>query len=229
MSELAYLSATEALARFRSKELSPVELLDALIERIEDVDQEINPVCDRRYVEGRAEAKVSEARYAGKGDAPRALEGVPVAAKEEHPMAGRSYSMGSLIYKDLVADETHPIIERILAAGGIIHIRTTTPEFCCAGFTHSKIWGITRNPWNHEFTPAVRAVGRARLSPLVTRRLPPVATSVAPFACRPRSVAWSVSSRRSGECPRWLRSTSTSTATTARWRVRSATARCSAT
>lgn len=73
MSELAYLSATEALARFRSKELSPVELLDALIERIEDVDQEINPVCDRRYVEGRAEAKVSEARYAGKGDAPRAL------------------------------------------------------------------------------------------------------------------------------------------------------------
>ena len=151
--DLVFLSATEALTRFRRKELSPVELLDALIERIESVDGQLNAVCDRRYDEARAEALESAARYAGKGNAPRPLEGLAVAAKEEHPMSGRSYSMGSLIYKDLIADETHPIIERIQAAGGIVHIRTTTPEFCCAGFTHSRIWGLTRNPWNLDFTP----------------------------------------------------------------------------
>ncbi len=151
--DLPFLSAVEALAKFRSKELSPVELLDALIERIESSEEQINAVCDRRYDEARAEAIESASRYAGNGNSARALEGLPVAAKEEHPMIGRSYSMGSLIYKDLVADKTHPIIERVQAAGGIVHIRTTTPEFCCAGFTESRIWGVTRNPWNLDFTP----------------------------------------------------------------------------
>jgi aspartyl-tRNA(Asn)/glutamyl-tRNA(Gln) amidotransferase subunit A len=130
-------------------------------------------VCDRRYDEALAEARASADRYAGTGGAPRPLDGLPVAAKEEHPMAGRSYSMGSLIYQDLVADETHPIIERIQAAGGIVHIRTTTPEFCCAGFTHSHIWGITRNPWNPDYSPGGSSGGSgaalaAGYSPLAT-------------------------------------------------------------
>ena len=152
-SELCFLSANEVLTLYRAKELSPVELLDALIERIEAIEPQINAVCDRRYDEARAEAAASADRYAGKGDAPRALEGVPVAAKEEQPMVGRINSYGSLVYADQVATATHPMLERIQAAGGIIHIRATTPEFSCAGFTHSRLWGITRNPWNTEYTP----------------------------------------------------------------------------
>jgi aspartyl-tRNA(Asn)/glutamyl-tRNA(Gln) amidotransferase subunit A len=152
-SELCFLSANEVLTKFRSKDLSPVELLDALIDRIEAVEPQINAVCDRRYDEARSEAKASAQRYAGKGDAPRALEGVPVAAKEEQAMVGRVNSYGSLVYADQIATETHPMLERIQAAGGVIHIRATTPEFSCAGFTHSRLWGITRNPWNTDFTP----------------------------------------------------------------------------
>ncbi|MCU1361833.1 MAG: amidase [Ilumatobacteraceae bacterium] len=152
-SELCFLSANEVLAKFRSKELSPVELLDALTDRIEAIEPQINAVCDRRYDEARAEAVASADRYAGKGDAPRALEGVPVAAKEEQAMVGRINSYGSLVYADQVATDTHPMLQRIQDAGGIIHIRTTTPEFSCAGFTHSRLWGITRNPWNTDFTP----------------------------------------------------------------------------
>jgi aspartyl-tRNA(Asn)/glutamyl-tRNA(Gln) amidotransferase subunit A len=152
-SELCSLSATEAIARFHTKELSPVELLDALIDRIEAVEPAINAVCDRRYEEARVEAAEAAQRYAGKGLAPRPLEGVPVAAKEEQPMVGRVNSFGCLAYAENIATETHPMLERIQAAGGIIHIRTTTPEFSCAGFTHSRLWGITRNPWNTEFTP----------------------------------------------------------------------------
>jgi aspartyl-tRNA(Asn)/glutamyl-tRNA(Gln) amidotransferase subunit A len=151
--ELCRLSATEALTRFRTKELSPVELLDALIDHIEANDAAINAVCDRRYDEARAEAAAAADRYAGKGAAPRPLEGIPVAAKEEQPMVGRVNSLGCLAYADTIATETHPMLERIQAAGGIIHIRTTTPEFSCAAFTHSRLWGVTRNPWNPEFTP----------------------------------------------------------------------------
>jgi Asp-tRNA(Asn)/Glu-tRNA(Gln) amidotransferase A subunit family amidase len=55
--------------------------------------------------------------------------------------------------RDHIAEKTHPIVERIVAAGGIVHARTTTPEYSCAGFTHSKVWGITRNPWNLEYGP----------------------------------------------------------------------------
>jgi Asp-tRNA(Asn)/Glu-tRNA(Gln) amidotransferase A subunit family amidase len=172
-SELCFLSANEALALFRSKTLSPVELLDSLIDRIEAIEPQVNAVCDRRYDEARAEAAASADRYAGKGDAPGALEGVPVAAKEEQPMVGRINSYGSLVYADQVATTTHPMLERIQAAGGVIHIRTTTPEFSCAGFTHSRLWGITRNPWNTDYTPGGSSGGSgaalaAAYAPLAT-------------------------------------------------------------
>jgi Asp-tRNA(Asn)/Glu-tRNA(Gln) amidotransferase A subunit family amidase len=146
-----YLSATELLAAYRTKELSPVEYLEVLIDRIEALEPTLNAVVDRRYDEAREEAKASADRWAT-GTA-GALDGVPVVAKEEHPMVGRAWTQGSLAFADEVASMDHPIIERIQAAGGIIHIRSATPEFCCAGFCHSRMWGITRNPWNTEFSP----------------------------------------------------------------------------
>jgi aspartyl-tRNA(Asn)/glutamyl-tRNA(Gln) amidotransferase subunit A len=161
MPELHYESAYDVLEMFRNRELSPMEYLECLIERIETHDPAINAVVDRRYDEARAEARASEQRYLGKGDAPRPLDGLCVAAKEEHPMAGRSWRQGSLAFADEVAKYDHPIIERIQAAGGVIHIRTATPEFSCAGFTHSKLWGVTRNPWNTEFAPGGSSGGSA--------------------------------------------------------------------
>ncbi len=138
---------------FRRGDLSPMEHLEALIEQIETHDSVLNAVVDRRYDEARAEARAAEQRYLGKGDAPRPLEGLAVAAKEEQPMVGRPYQQGSLAFADEVAKYDHPIIERIQRAGGIIHIRTATPEFSCTAFCHSELWGVTRNPWNTDFTP----------------------------------------------------------------------------
>jgi aspartyl-tRNA(Asn)/glutamyl-tRNA(Gln) amidotransferase subunit A len=153
LDDMPYLSARESLHLFRRGELSPMELLESLIEQIETHDPVLNAVVDRRYDEARAEARAAEQRYLGKGDAPRPLEGLCVAAKEEHPMVGRPWQQGSLAFADEIAKYDHPIIQRIQNAGGIIHIRTATPEFSCAGFTHSKLWGVTRNPWNPAFTP----------------------------------------------------------------------------
>ncbi|HSB86951.1 MAG TPA: amidase, partial [Ilumatobacteraceae bacterium] len=155
--DLPYLSARETIEQFRSGDLSPVEALEGLIDQIEAHDETLNAVVDRRYEEARLEAKDAEQRYhahrLGNGEPPRPLEGLCVAAKEEQPMAGRSWAQGSVVFAGEVAKYDHPIIERIQGAGGIIHVRTATPEFSCAGFCHSTLWGVTRNPWNTEFTP----------------------------------------------------------------------------
>ena len=161
MPDLSYLTAHETLDLFRHGELSPMEHLECMIEQIETHDAVVNAVVDRRYDEARAEARAAEQRYLGKGDPPRALEGLTIAAKEEQPMAGRSWKQGSLAFVDEVAKYDHPIIERIQSAGGIIHVRTATPEFSCAGFCHSTLWGVTRNPWNTEFSPGGSSGGSA--------------------------------------------------------------------
>ena len=149
MSDLHYLSATEALARFRDRSLSPVELLDAVIARAEAVEPTVNALCHARFEEAREEARAAEARYA-RGDA-RGLEGIPLAIKEEEEVAGQPWTQGSLIYKDLVAERSSVFAQRMLDAGAIVHARTTAPEFSCALFTHSRLHGVTRNPWNPAF------------------------------------------------------------------------------
>ena len=151
MNEVVALGAVETLHLFRTKQLSPVEVLTALIQRVEHCEPTVNAVVDRRYDEAMEEARAATQRYA-QGRA-LALDGLAVAAKEEHPMRGRTWQQGSLTLRDEFADIDHPIIERIQGAGGIIHVRTSTPEFCCAGFCHSTLWGITRNPWNTDFSP----------------------------------------------------------------------------
>lgn len=151
--DICYLPATEAIRRFRARELSPVELMESVIARAEEVEPTVNALCVRFFDEALEQAREAERRYAGSGPEPRALEGLPVAIKDEVPVEGHPCSEGSLISRDVIADHTAPIAERILAAGGIAHARATTPEYSCAGFTHSRLWGITRNPWNLEFTP----------------------------------------------------------------------------
>lgn len=153
--DLAYLNATEALELFTARELSPVELMTAVIERTEKVEPTINAFTERLFEEAMAQAVQAERRYLGKdGGAPRALEGLPIAAKEKHALAGRSLTEGSLVNAGVVAEENAPVIDRILDAGGIVHARTTTPEFSIATFTQSRLWGVTRNPWNPYFSTA---------------------------------------------------------------------------
>jgi Asp-tRNA(Asn)/Glu-tRNA(Gln) amidotransferase A subunit family amidase len=151
MTDLAYLSAAEALERFADRSLSPVELLDAIIARAEATEPIVNALCFTRFDEARDEAKAAEARWLGKGAPPRQLEGIVTAIKDETAVAGQPCSMGSVIYKDVIADATSPFAQRMFDAGAIQHARTTTPEFSCAGFTHSRIHGVTRNPWNPDF------------------------------------------------------------------------------
>jgi amidase len=151
VSDLHYLSATEALRRFRARELSPVELLEAVIARAEAVEPTVNAFCHTFYDAALAQAREAEQRYMGRGPQPRPLEGIPTAIKEEEEVAGQPWTQGSLIYQHLVAEHSSCFAQRILDSGAVVHARSTAPEFSCAGFTHSRIHGVTRNPWNPEF------------------------------------------------------------------------------
>lgn len=150
-SDLHYLSAVEALALFRARKLSPVELMAAVIARAEAVEPTVNALTHRFFDAAMDAARAAEARYAGRGPRPRPLEGIPLAVKEEMTIAGQPNTAASLIFKDRVADHTSPINARMLRAGAIVHARTTQPEFACTAFTHSRLFGVTRNPWNPAF------------------------------------------------------------------------------
>jgi Asp-tRNA(Asn)/Glu-tRNA(Gln) amidotransferase A subunit family amidase len=161
MDDLHTLSAGEALRRMRARELSPVELMEAVIRRAEQVEPAINAFPHTYFEEALDSARVAEARYAGSGPRPRPLEGIPVAIKDETAIRGQPLTQASLIYKDDVADHTALVPERVLRAGGIVHARSATPEFSSAPFTHSRLYGVTRNPWNTDYTPGGSTGGGA--------------------------------------------------------------------
>jgi len=150
---LCYISATEALARFKARSLSPVELMQTVIARAEAVEPTINAFPMTNYERALEQAKAAEARYMKTDGRLRALEGLPCAIKDETAIKGERTTYGSLIYKDHRDNETAPVVERLLRAGAIVHARSAAPEFSCAAICHSKLWGVTRNPWNPDYTP----------------------------------------------------------------------------
>jgi len=159
MNDLIYLSATECIDRYRTGALSPVDVLDAQLARAALVDDSLNAFTETMADAARERAQESERRYR-EGTA-RPLEGVTVAAKEKHQIAGMDVVEASNAWDGYTALENAPIIDRLLDAGAIIHARTATPEFSIAAFTHSDRWGVTRNPWNTAFSPGGSSGGSA--------------------------------------------------------------------
>ena len=151
--DLAYTSAVDALKLFKARKASPVELLATLIDRIQNVNPRINCLADRYFDEALAKAKAAEQVYAGRGSKPRALEGIPLLVKDAQRVKGKRTTHGSLIFENSIDDHSDPMIERLEKAGAIIFGRTTTPEFCLPSVTHSRMWGITRNPWGLDYSP----------------------------------------------------------------------------
>lgn len=154
-----YLPATNILQLYQSKELSPVEFLDLIIERAEMIGDNVNPFADKYLEQARVHAKESEDRYQ-KNNA-FALDGIPLAVKDTSAIAGTRATVGSLVNADRIDQHTDPIIERLQRAGANIFARTTCPEFCWLFTCHSRMWGITRNPWRLDITPGGSSGGSA--------------------------------------------------------------------
>ncbi len=159
MSDLHYLSATEALKLLRSGALSPVELMEATIQRAQQVGSSINPFADRYFDQAMENAKRSEARYL-KGN-PRRLEGIPLLVKDSSAIKGIRATVGSLFNADRIDRHTDPAVERLLRTGANFFARSTCPEFCWLFTCHSRMWGVTRNPWRLDITPGGSSGGSA--------------------------------------------------------------------
>lgn len=158
---LPYLSATEAVAAFRARQLSPVELMRAVIARAGEVNGAVNAITVEFFDRAMEQAREAEGAYSRDPEGARPLEGIPIALKDTTNLAGELTTAGSVALKDFRPERSAPTNERLLDAGAIVHMRTTTPEFGFAGTTRSRLWGTTRNPWNLNYSPGGSSGGAA--------------------------------------------------------------------
>jgi len=158
--ELAYTSASELAARIRSKEISPVEVMENCLARIDEVNPALNCFCFVFADEAMAQAREAEAAVVRGGDL-GPLHGVPIAIKDFTPTKGKRTTRGSKAFENWVPDENALIVDRLCGAGAIMVGKTTTPEFAYSSFTKSPLWGITRNPWDRAMTPGGSSGGSA--------------------------------------------------------------------
>ena len=158
--ELCYLSASEALARFKNHSLSPVELLQALIRRSEQTEPQIGAFTQTYFDEAMQAARAAEQAYQQGAEQPL-LAGLCVAIKEDKGVAGKPTSAGSKVFCAGVAGADALPVERIRAAGGIIHSRTNVCEMGTAAITGSEMQPATRNPWNRDYNSGGSSGGAA--------------------------------------------------------------------
>ncbi len=158
--ELHYASVDDLISWFKAGKVSPVELLDAQITRIEALNDKVNAITDEHFDAARKEARESEERYR-RGD-PRPLEGITVAVKDEMARAGWRVTQGSLIYKDSPkAIENDALIDALETAGAVMPFQTTVPELYLFANASTRAWGTTRNPWNLRYSPGGSSSGSA--------------------------------------------------------------------
>ena len=160
MPDLCGRSAAELAALIRARAVSPLEVVEATLARIEAVDAAYNAFCFVYPEEALAAAREAGRRLTT-GEPLGPLHGVPVAFKDFTPTRGRRTTLGSRVFAHWVPEQDAVVVERLRAAGAILVGKTTTPEFAYSSFTESPLWGVTRNPWRPDRTPGGSSGGSA--------------------------------------------------------------------
>src|SRR5262252_3457426 len=146
--DLCFIPATELVRLYRARKTSPLEVMQAVLARIDAVNPAVNA-----YVTVARESALAAARRATRMLGRKAtklplLHGVPVSIKDLFSTKGIRTTWGSLIYKDHVPAADDLVVQRLKAAGAIVVGKTNTPEFGAGGNTFNAVFGATRNPWN---------------------------------------------------------------------------------
>ena len=143
--DIPFLTATKLGELIKSKEVSPVEAVEAYLDRIEEVDPRVNSYITVCHEEARQAAKESEAALA-RGEYRGPLHGVPVAVKDQLLTKGIRTTSGCTVYKDFVPDEDATVIAKLKEAGAVLLGKLNMVELASGGFTHAFTWA--RNPWD---------------------------------------------------------------------------------
>jgi amidase len=150
---LIALTATEAVARLKRREISPLELVEAAAARIAAVEPAVNALPTLCLDRARDHARrIMAGEGAAQAGHPGWLAGLPVSIKDLTDVAGVRTTYGSPIFRDHVPTASHPLVLRIEALGGIVIGKSNTPEFGAGGSTFNEVFGRTRNPWNTALT-----------------------------------------------------------------------------
>ena len=170
--ELAFAGPLRQAELIRDGEVSPREVVQLCLDRIERFDPQLNAFRTVMAERALAEAEQAEARRSQAADRP--FLGVPFAVKDCHDVAGEVTTHGTNAHDGRPASEDAEIVKRLRAAGAIPIGKTLLPELAIFGFTESATFGVTRNPWNPEHSPAGSSGGSAAA---VAAGLVPMATA----------------------------------------------------
>jgi len=136
-----------------TKEVKPSEIMAVILARIENLNPKINAFCTISRDSALSEAlQADEKIVRGKREGP--LFGLPVSVKDLISTKGIRTTFASKMHETFIPDQDEVVVERLKAAGAIIIGNTNSCEYGYKAVTDSRLWGITRNPWNLELTPA---------------------------------------------------------------------------
>ena len=152
MSEIIYASAKAMAKAIQDKEVSAVELVEAHLARIEEVNPALNAVVCLAAERARAEAAEADAALS-RGESKGTLHGVPFTLKDSIDTEGVITTGGTLGRKDYVPDADAAVTARLREAGGILLGKSNTPELTYAGETDNLVYGRTNNPFNLDRSP----------------------------------------------------------------------------
>ncbi len=158
--DLPYLSAVELLAALRSGDLSAIEALDALVQRVEDRDPEINAVVTRDYEQAQATASaIDDARAAGR--AVGELAGLPMTVKDSLMTEGLVTTSGAPELADFVPELDAAPVARVKEAGAVVFGKTNLPIYAGDCQSFNEVYGTTNNPWDTRRSPGGSSGGSA--------------------------------------------------------------------
>jgi len=156
--DLGYLPATRLAELIRTKQVSPVEYTQALLDRISALEPKVNAFVYLAADQAMDAARAAEARLMSGGRIGR-LYGVPVTIKDLAMTKDMPTQQGSLIYKGARTSEDTPMVPRLKDEGAIVLGKTTTSEFGWKGVSESPLTGITHNPWKHGYNAGASSAG----------------------------------------------------------------------
>lgn len=160
--DLCYLTAGELAAQIRARKVSPVDVVDALADRIKRLNPKLNAFITLDLDNARKEAEMKHKMRQQHPDGDLGpLHGVPVAIKDDLEVAGLRFTSGSLLTRDQIGKKDDLTVARLRKAGAIILGKTNEPEFGHKGTTDNKLVGRTPNPWNRERTAGGSSGGSA--------------------------------------------------------------------
>jgi Asp-tRNA(Asn)/Glu-tRNA(Gln) amidotransferase A subunit family amidase len=158
--ELLALSAVELRRRIGTKEISPVELLEASLRRIKKINPAVNAVTAMCMERARKEAKAAETAVRRGEDLPL-LHGLPTGIKDLEETKDLLTTYGSPLYRDFVPSWDNVMVARVRAAGAVVVGKTNVPEFGAGANSRNPVWGATGNPFNPKLNPGGSSGGSA--------------------------------------------------------------------